>query len=106
MIDLCFDDYFNNVLTRLTQIQPECCNIHSADVIPLARLLKTKAGCAASSSLWIAMKFNSMQIYVPDADLMSKACQIPKRTLILLEATDLKEMNWELAPYAREVGLL
>lgn len=87
-------------------MQPLCCGIHSKDVIPLARLLKTRAGCAAASALWIALKFSSIQAYIPGAYLMSEACRLPRRTLLMLEATDLKAMNWDVAPYAREVGLL
>ena len=105
MIDLQYDEYFDHVLERLTYIQPKC-RIYSEDVIPLARLLKTKAGCAAASSLWIALKFSSMYRYIPGAALMSAACQISKDTLITLEATDLKAIQWDIAPYAREVGLL
>ena len=93
-------------MTRLTQIQPECCGIHLEDVIPLARVLKSKAGCAVASALWIAIKFSGVQCYIPDAYLMAQACDLPKRTLIMLEATDLKAMQWDVAPYAREVGLL
>ena len=106
VVDLCYDDYFDKVMTRLGQIQPECCGIHLEDVIPLARVLKSKADCAVASALWIAIKFSSVQCYTPDADLMAKACHLPKRTLIMLEATDLKAMQWDIAPYAREVGLL
>jgi len=106
VVDLCYDDYFDEVMTRLMEIQPECCGIHLEDVIPLARVLKSKAGCAVASALWIAIKFSSVHRYTPDADLMAKACHLPKRTLIMLEATDLKAMQWDIAPYAREVGLL
>lgn len=106
VVDLCYDDYFDEVMTRLMQIQPECCGIHLEDVIPLARVLKSKAGCAVASALWIAIKFSSVHRYTPDACLMAEACHLPKRTLIMLEATDLKAMQWDIAPYAREVGLL
>jgi len=58
------------------------------------------AGCRAASSLWIAIKFEGMSEYMPGADLMAAAACLPKRTLLLWEAQDLKTLRWDLVPLA------
>lgn len=92
-------------MKRLVKLQPVCGKLDSKDIIPLARFLKM-AGCQISSGLWIAMKFAGTRGYTPDADLMAEACNVDAKGLLGQEVADLKMLKWDVAPYARQAGLI
>lgn len=105
VIDLRYDETFDTIMNRLMRLQPMCTKLDAEIIIPLARLLKM-AGCQISSGLWIAMKFAGIQQYTPDANLMAMACNVNAKGLVDQEAADLKMLEWDLAPYARQAGLI
>lgn len=97
---------FDRILDGMLRYQEKSCQkIHREDVIPLAQML-TDRGCRIHSALWIAIKFAGIHTTTPDVELMALGAKVSTKDLVLHEAEDLQRIDWNLAPLARECGLM